>query len=112
VASGRYSGELRWAPIERADNHSPSYLSGYQLTPREQHAALQLLQCEYISMSDLVDRILKAYGREVGSDSRAKISHYLQTLTSAGTRDSQQLLTYGLAYVDHLHNPDPRYTGC
>jgi uncharacterized membrane protein len=63
-------------------------------------------------MSELVDRILKIYGRDVDAESRAKINHYLQTLSSTGTRDSQQLLTYGLAYVEQLHDPDPRYTGC
>ena len=63
-------------------------------------------------MSELIDIILKIYGREVDTESRAKISHYLQTLSSTGTQDSQQLLTYGLAYIEQLHNPDPRYTGC
>jgi hypothetical protein len=50
-------------------------------------------------MSELIDSILKTYGRELEGDSRAKISRYLETLTSAGTRDSQQLMRYGLAYL-------------
>jgi hypothetical protein len=63
-------------------------------------------------MNELIDSILKTCGRDVDTESRAKISQYLQTLSSTGTRDRQQLLTYGLAYLDQLHNPDPRYTGC
>jgi hypothetical protein len=63
-------------------------------------------------MSELVDSILAMCGRELDGESRAKISRYLETLTSAGTRDSQKLMTYGLAYLEQLHNPDPRYTGC
>jgi hypothetical protein len=63
-------------------------------------------------MIELIDSILKAYGREVDGESRARISHYLETLTSTGTRDSQRLMTYGLAYLEQLHDPAPRYTGC
>jgi hypothetical protein len=63
-------------------------------------------------MTDIVDSISKAYGSELDAECRTKISRYLQTLNSTGTRDNQQLLTYGLAYLAQLRNPDPRYTGC
>jgi hypothetical protein len=63
-------------------------------------------------MTELVDTILKSYSGDLDADSRAKIIRYLETLTSAGKRDSQQLTHYGLAYLEQLHNPDPRYTGC
>ena len=63
-------------------------------------------------MSEIVATVLEAYGRELDADSRARISRYLETLSSAGKRDSQQLTAYGLAYLEQLHNPDPRYSGC
>jgi hypothetical protein len=46
------------------------------------------------------------------AQSRAKILRYLETLKSAGNKDEQQLATFGLAYLEQLLNPDPRYTGC
>jgi len=46
------------------------------------------------------------------AQSRAKIIRYLETLRSAGNRDEQQLTTFGLAYLEQLFNPDPRYSGC
>jgi hypothetical protein len=61
-------------------------------------------------MAELVDDILKIYGRELDAESRAKISRYLETLTSAGKKDD--LTACGLAYLEQLHNPDPRYSGC
>jgi hypothetical protein len=61
-------------------------------------------------MTELVDNILKAYGRELDAESRAKISRYLETLSSTGKKDD--LTAYGLAYLEQLHNPDPRYSGC
>jgi hypothetical protein len=63
-------------------------------------------------MSEIVESILKSCGRELDADAVAKITGYLQILSSAGTRDSQRLVAYGLAYIEHLNNPDPRYTGC
>lgn len=65
-----------------------------------------------VSVTELVDSILKAYGREFDAETRAKISRYLETLTSTGKRDNRQLTVYGLAYLRQLDNPDPRYTGC
>jgi hypothetical protein len=70
-------------------------------------------------VNDVVDRILKTYQlnrfldpRRV-ADSRLKISAYLESLASAGQRDSRQLTIYGLAYLTELNEGrDPRFTGC
>jgi hypothetical protein len=44
---------------------------------------------------------------------RVKVGQYLETLSSAGHRDSEEITFYGLAYLHILHEgPDPRYTGC
>ena len=61
-------------------------------------------------MRDVIDGVIAAYGRELDAEARAKISRYLETLSSAGK--TGDLTTYGLAYLEQLHNPDPRYTGC
>ena len=61
-------------------------------------------------MSELLADIVSTYGRELDAESRAKISRYLETLTSAGKRDD--LTACGVAYLEQLHNPDPRYSGC
>ena len=64
-------------------------------------------------MSDIVDSILLTSGRsDLDAQSRAKVIRYLETLKSAGNRDEQQLTTFGLAYLEQLFNPDPRYSGC
>jgi hypothetical protein len=64
-------------------------------------------------VTEIVDRILKAYGHELDVAAREKIIRYLETLTSAGKRDFRQLTVYGLAYLKQLKNgPDTRYTGC
>jgi hypothetical protein len=64
-------------------------------------------------MSEILDCILRTSGRsELDAQSRAKIIRYLETLRSAGNRDEQQLTIFGLAYLDQLFNPDPRYSGC
>jgi len=73
---------------------------------------MQPLQCSR-DMIEIMDGILRASGRsDLDAHSRAKILRYLETLKSAGNRDEQQLTTFGLAYLDQLFNPDPRYTGC
>ena len=73
---------------------------------------MQRLQCERV-MSEIVDSILRTSGRsDLDAQSRAKVMRYLETLRSAGNRDEQQLTTFGLAYLDQLFNPDPRYSGC
>jgi hypothetical protein len=46
-------------------------------------------------------------------DSRRKISRYLESLASAGQRDTKQLTVYGMAYLTELlEGADPRFTGC
>ncbi len=73
---------------------------------------MQRLQCRCV-MSEIVDCILRKSGRsDLDAQSRAKIVRYLETLRSAGNRDEQQLATFGLAYLEQLFNPDPRYSGC
>ena len=70
-------------------------------------------------MNDLVDRILSIYqlmrplDPDRVSDSRQRITRYIESLTSAGQSDAQQLAVYGLAYLKELHEKrDPRSTGC
>ena len=62
-------------------------------------------------MGEIVEGVLSAYGRELDPESLAKISRYLELLSSTG-QTAQQLKAYGLAYLENLHNPDPRYSGC
>jgi hypothetical protein len=71
--------------------------------------ALRLLRCE-ARMSELLADIVSAYGRDLDPESLAKTRRYLETLSSAVRTDD--LPAYGLAYLEQLHNPDPRYTGC
>jgi hypothetical protein len=85
-----------------------------------------MLHCRYCSafvlefaMIDVVDRILSTYQSmcpldvERATDSRLKISRYIESLTTAGQRDAEQLTIYGLAYLTELHEgQDPRFTGC
>jgi hypothetical protein len=64
-------------------------------------------------MCEIIERILTTSGRgDLDAHSRAKIIRYLETLKSAGNRDREQLTAFGLAYLEQLLNPDPRYTGC
>ena len=70
-------------------------------------------------MNDVVERILNTYqlmrslDPERVSDSRQKITRYIESLASAGQSDAQQLAVYGLAYLKELHEErDPRFTGC
>ena len=67
----------------------------------------------------LVDRILSIYqlmrplDPDRVSDSRQRITRYIESLASAGQSDAQQLAVYGLAYLKELHEErDPRFTGC
>jgi hypothetical protein len=61
-------------------------------------------------MRETIDDFIEIYGRELDAESRDKIRRYLETLSSTGKKED--LTIYGLAYLDQLHNPDPRYTGC
>jgi hypothetical protein len=70
------------------------------------------------AMNDVVELILNTYksmrplDAEQVADSRQKISRYIQSLSSAGQRDDEQLTIYFLAYLTELHEgQDPRYTG-
>ena len=70
-------------------------------------------------MNDLVDRILSTYqlmrplDPDHVSDSRQRITRYIESLASAGQSAAQQLAVYGLAYLKELHEErDPRFTGC
>jgi hypothetical protein len=71
-------------------------------------------------MNDLVNRILSTYqlmrplDPDRVSDSRQRITRYIESLVSAGQSDAQQLAVYGLAYLKELHveERDPRFTGC
>jgi hypothetical protein len=70
-------------------------------------------------MNDLVNRILSTYqlmrplDPDRVSDSRQRITRYMESLASAGQSDAQQLAVYGLAYLKELHEErDPRFTGC
>jgi hypothetical protein len=70
-------------------------------------------------MNDVIDRILSTYqlmrplDPDRVSDSRQRITRYIEGLASAGQSDPQQLAVYGLAYLKELHEKrDPRFTGC
>ena len=81
--------------------------------------ALHVAQFREFVMNDLVDRILSIYqlmrplDPDHVSDSRQRITRYIESLASAGQSDAQQLAVYGLAYLKELHEErDPRFTGC
>ena len=70
-------------------------------------------------MDNIVDRVMNSYRIELVQDIqrhnevKAKLRNYLATLSSAGQRDADQLIEYGVAYLRGLHEgPDSRYTGC
>jgi hypothetical protein len=85
-----------------------------------------MLHCRYRStlvsefaMKDVVDRILDTYqlmrplDPDQVSDSRLKITRYIESLISAGQSDAQRLAVYRLAYLKELYEGrDPRFTGC
>jgi hypothetical protein len=55
-------------------------------------------------MGEIVESVLSAYGRELDSESRVKISRYLEMLTSTG-QTAQQLQAYGLTYLETSTTP-------
>jgi hypothetical protein len=61
-------------------------------------------------MGEIVDGVVKAYGRQLNAESLIKIRRYLEILSSTGKK--HDLTECGLAYLEQLHNPDPRFTGC
>ena len=75
--------------------------------------------CFGVPMDNIVDRVMNSYRIELVQDIqrhnevKAKLRKYLATLSSAGQRDADQLIEYGVAYLRGLHEgPDSRYTGC
>jgi hypothetical protein len=81
-------------------------------------SAVALMVSEF-PMNDVVDRVLNVYqlmrplDPDQISDSRRKVTRYIESLASAGQNDTQQLAVYGLAYLKELHEGrDPRFTGC
>jgi len=90
------------------------------LFPKMLHcdSAVALVVSEF-PMNDVVDRVLNIYqlmrllDPAQVSDSRRKVTRYIESLASAGQNDAKQLAVYGLAYLKELHDgPDPRFTGC
>lgn len=70
-------------------------------------------------MDDAVEKVMASYGdlpalEGLGRDEiRVKVGQYLEKLSSAGHRDTEELAVFGLAYLRMLREgPDPRYTGC
>ena len=69
-------------------------------------------------MNDVIDRILSTYqlmrplDPDRVSDSRQRITRYIESLASAGQSDPQQLAVYGLALKELHEKRDPRFTGC
>ena len=96
------------------------FRSATGLTGLLRNAALPLSQYTRFGIcNDVVDRILDTYqlmrplDPDQVSDSRLKITRYIESLTSAGQSDAQRLAVYGLAYLKELHEGrDPRFTGC
>ena len=63
-------------------------------------------------MEDIVDRVMNYYGIEPVRNIQSR-DEVKATLSSAGQRDADQLIEYGVAYLRGLHEgPDSRYTGC
>jgi hypothetical protein len=61
-------------------------------------------------MSELLAGVVSAFGRELDAASLEKTRRYLEALKTAVRADD--LPAYGLAYLEQLHKPDPRYSGC
>jgi hypothetical protein len=61
-------------------------------------------------MNDIVEKVLISYGTDVNG-AREKLRNYLDLLASAGKTD-EQLLAFGIAYVQEILEPNPRYSGC
>ena len=98
VGRGLLKGPIGWAVTPYA-----------VLTRLWRNVALPLLQCE-ARMSELLADIVSAFGRELDAASLEKTRRYLEALKTAVRPDD--LPAYGLAYLEQLHNPDPRYSGC
>jgi hypothetical protein len=85
------------------------------LTRHSANAALRVLRCVHkfvgAYMSDIVEKVLSSYGRDVSGSERGKVSNYIALLASTGKTD-EQLVAFGTAYLKEILEPDPRYSGC
>lgn len=70
-------------------------------------------------MDEVVNRVLRSAPIQASlngrnrADLRSKVGAYIETLSSAGQRDVDRLVEFGLAYLRAQHEgPDSRYTGC
>ena len=62
-------------------------------------------------MNDIIDTVLQSFGRDVEETTIGKVSNYIRLLASTGKSD-EQLVALGMAYLEELFQPDPRYSGC
>jgi hypothetical protein len=70
-------------------------------------------------VKEIIDQALGTYelaGRMDAAQveqSRERMTHYIDTLISAGQNDPLQLTEYARAYLKEMHEGrDPRFTGC
>ena len=82
-------------------------------------AEIAVHQISEFPVDEIVDQVLHSYEQTAGLDaerlakSREKISHYIDTLASAGQNDPRRLAVFARAYLKQLQEgPDPRFTGC
>ena len=61
-------------------------------------------------MKHIVDSVVSSYGVEVSGPTQVKLFNYIGLLASTGISDDQ-LVTFGMAYLKEILEPDPRYTG-
>jgi hypothetical protein len=61
-------------------------------------------------MNDIVDAVLQSFGQNVEEAAVGKARNYAELLASAG-KSEEQLVARGLASLDELLHPDPRYSG-
>jgi hypothetical protein len=71
-----------------------------------------MLHCIYCGerMNDIVEKVLKKAGKEVGLETRERIKNYLNLLASAG-KTERQLERFGAAYLKEIFEPNSRYSG-
>jgi hypothetical protein len=62
-------------------------------------------------MSDIVDDVVRSYGRDLGDAVVRKVRNYISLLASTG-KSEQELFALGQAYLDEALKPDRRYSGC
>jgi hypothetical protein len=62
-------------------------------------------------MTDIVEKVVSSYGRDVSGSERGKVRNYIALLASTGKTD-EQLVAIGISYLNEILEPDPRYSGC